>query len=583
MRARCASGVGTSAAHEQSFLTFDQFVWVEIFTTTHACAIHDGVVVVMVSEDVETQETTAPLPQDLESAHRLIASLYGDLDQSNKREKILHDQLAEDQRKLAAMQQQLHWLRNHVFGRRSEKGVPVEQQSLPFATAAGEVGEQQSDEDDARTETVEVPAHSRKRGGRRPLPENLPREIIELLPADEDLCCQGCETEKTRIGEDRTEELDYQPASFFIREYIRPKYACRACESGVTQAALPARPIEKGRPGAGLLAHVVTSKYGDHMPLYRLEPIFRRHGVEISRSTMSEWCGAVSALLEPVATQIAAEVLSSKWIQSDDTTVEVQDRSRSPAYPKGHIWVYRGEDGSAFYDFTWKRNSEGPLRILEKYRGYLQADAAPAYDGVYAKLPVMEVGCWAHARRRFKEAVRTSPREASQVVVWIGELYGLERSAKKRKLDASARKQMRRQQSKPILNGIHEYLKKITVTALPKSPLGDAIGYALRQWDALCRYTDNGSLEIDNNGAENALRPLCLGRKNWLFIGSEAAAHRTMVLLTLVQTCKAHHVDPFVYLRDVIDRVSTHPMSRIDELTPPRWKELRSQAVSAAA
>jgi len=261
----------------------------------------------------------------------------------------------------------------------------------------------------------------------------------------------------------------------------------------------------------------------------------------------------------------------------------VQDRSRSPAYPRGHIWVYRGEDGSAFYDFTWKRNSEGPLRILEKYRGYLQADAAPAFDDVHQKLPIIEVACWAHARRRFKEAVRTSPKEASQVMVWIGELYGIERSAKSKKLDADGRKALRQERSKPILDRIHEYLKKITITALPKSPLADAIGYALRQWEALCRYTEDGSLEIDNNGAENALRPLCLGRKNWLFIGSEAAAHRTMVLLTLVQTCKAHQVDPFAYLRDVIDRVSTHPMSRIDELTPRRWKELRQQSADKHA
>lgn len=537
-----------------------------------------------VSEDVETQKTTAPLPQDLESAHRLIADLMQRESELVKRETVLCKQVDDDQRKIASLEQQVHWLRNYVFGRRSEKGVPEGQHSLPFEPAAGAVEEQASDEQDTNIAAeIEVPAHKRKRSGRKPLPENLPREIIEIELAEEDRHCAGCDTEKSRIGEDRTEELDYQPASFFIREYVRPKYACRQCESGIVQAALPARPIEKGRPGPGLLAHVVTSKYGDHTPLYRLEPIFRRHGIEIGRSTLSEWCGAVSDLLRPVATQVAAGVLSSGWIQSDDTTVEVQDRSRSPAYPKGHIWVYRGEDGSAFYDFTWKRNSEGPLRILQQYRGYLQADAAPAYDEVHQKLPIVEVGCWAHARRRFKEAVRTSPKEASQVMVWIGELYGLERSAKKRKLDHQERKQLRQQQSRPILGRIHEYLKKITVTALPKSPLADAIGYALRQWDALCRYVDDGGLEIDNNGAENALRPLCLGRKNWLFIGSEAAAHRTMVLLTLVQTCKAHQVDPFAYLRDVIDRVSTHPMSRIDELTPRRWKELRQQTADSQA
>ena len=536
---------------------------------------------------MEPQGTTQSLPQDLESAHRLIAELVRSAaslrEQFGRRESALCEQISEDQRKIEALQQQLHWLRNHVFGRRSEKGVPAEQHSLPFATSNGAVEPGASDEDTKAEELTDVPAHKRRRGGRKRLPENLPREIIELVPADEDLRCRCCNTAKTRIGEDRTEELDYVPASFLIREYIRPKYACRKCEDGVVQAALPARPIDKGRPGPGLLAHVIASKYADHSPLYRLERIFPRHGIDIGRSTLSQWCGAVADLLRPVATQIATEVLGSKWIQSDDTTVEVQDRGRSPSYPKGHVWVYRGAEGSAFYDFTWQRNSEGPLRLLAGYQGYLQADAAPAYDEVYAKRPITEVGCWAHARRRFKEAVRTSPQEAAQVVAWIGELYGIERSAKKSRLDDNARQALREQRSRPILSRIRQYLERIAITTLPKSPLGDAIGYALRQWEALCRYTANGSLEIDNNGAENALRPLCLGRKNWLFIGSEPAAHRTMVLLTLVQTCKAHQVDPFAYLRDVIDRVSTHPMSRIDELTPGRWKELRAPQHERAA
>ena len=547
---------------------------------------------------METQGTTQSLPQDLESAHRLITELVCSeaslreqfnrresalCEQFGRRESALCEQISEDQRKIEALQQQLHWLRNHVFGRRSEKGVPVEQQSLPFATSNGAVEPGASDEDPKPEERTDVPAHKRRRGGRKRLPENLPREIIELVPADEELRCRCCNTAKTRIGEDRTEELDYVPASFLIREYIRPKYACRKCEDGVVQAALPARPIDKGRPGPGLLAHVIASKYADHSPLYRLERIFPRHGIDIGRSTLSQWCGAVADLLRPVATQIATEVLGSKWIQSDDTTVEVQDRGRSPSYPRGHVWVYRGSDGSAFYDFTWQRNSEGPLRLLAGYQGYLQADAAPAYDEVYAKRPITEVGCWAHARRRFKEAVRTSPQEAAQVVAWIGELYGIERSAKNNRLGDDACQALREQRSRPILSRIRQYLEQIAITALPKSPLGDAIGYALRQWEALCRYTADGSLEIDNNGAENALRPLCLGRKNWLFIGSAPAAHRTMVLLTLVQTCKAHQVDPFAYLRDVIDRVSTHPMSRIDELTPRRWKELRAPQHERAA
>ena len=365
---------------------------------------------------METQETTGPLPQDLQSAHQLIAALYGDLDQSSKRESVLHEQISAERRRVDALEQQLHWLRTQVFGRRSEKGVPVEQQALPFVTAAGQIEAEARDEDGDAVLT-DVPAHTRRRrGGRTPLPADLPREIVELQPADADLCCQGCQTAKVRIGEDRTEELDYQPASMLVRVFVRPKYACRQCASGVVQAALPARPIEKGRPGPGLLAHVITSKYGDHLPLYRLERIFPRHGIDISRKTLSGWCGAVADLLRPVATQIAADVLSSQWVQCDDTGVDVQDRTANPQIRTGHVWTYRGSDASAFYDFTWTRNSAGPLRVLARFRGYLQADAAPCFDDVYARLPIIEVGCWAHARRRFKEAVRTSPKEAAQVV-----------------------------------------------------------------------------------------------------------------------------------------------------------------------
>jgi transposase len=386
------------------------------------------------------EDTTAPLPRDLESAHRLIASLFSDLDHSTRRESTLREQIDDDQRKIRTLEHQLDVLRQRVFGRRSEKGVPEGQQALPFVTAAGLVDENTSDEELVEpTSVMEVAAHQRrKHPGRKPLPENLPREYVEIVPSDEELHCAGCDVEKVKIGEDRTQELDYVPASFVVREFIRPKYACRQCESGVVQAALPARPIEKGRPCPGLLAHVITSKYADHLPLYRLEKIFLRHGVDLSRGTLSEWCGAVADLLESVAVQIAAEVLGSKWVQTDDTPVQVQGASEQP-YRNGHIWVYRGSDGSAFYDFTWKRNRDGPLRVLAEYEGYLQADAAPAYDDVYATRPIVEVGCWAHARRGFKEAVKTSPREAAQLLVWIGELYGLERSAKQRKLDDNQR------------------------------------------------------------------------------------------------------------------------------------------------
>lgn len=494
---------------------------------------------------------------DLQSAQALIAELEHQIEQ---------------------LRHQLAHLTKYVFGRRSEKGSDVPEQGvLPFASAAGEVEVASEDEEPAHSEVKSY--QRRKHPGRKALPPELPREQVVLDLSAEHKHCGGCDQPKVRIGCDSTETLDYKPASLFVREYVRPKYACPRCQEGVEQQSLPIRPIEKGRPEPGLLAHVVTSKYADHLPLYRQEQIFSRQGVGITRNLMSEWNGAVADLLTPLAEAIHTQILASRWIQSDDTGVEVQG---ADGYRNGHIWVYRGEHGENSYDFSWQRNRDGPLSRLRGYRGFLQADAAPAFDDVYRQYPqVIEVGCWAHARRYFKEAQASSPVAASQVVVLIGELYGIEKSIKQ--LHEAQRHSQRQQRAKPVLDRIHGYLREIEVQALPKSPLGQAITYALNQWQALNRYIEHGALEIDNNGAERAIKPIVLGRKNWLFIGSEAAAHRTCVLLTLVNTCKALHINPFEYLRDVIERVSTHPMSRIEELTPRLWKRLRQQATPAAA
>jgi len=513
---------------------------------------------------VEATHTHSTTVTDLESARALIDELAR--------------QVELDQREIDKLRHQLAHLTKYVFGRRSEKGHDVPEQCvLPLASAAGKV--EAAGEDEAAVQT-EVKSHQRrKHPGRKALSKELPRQQVVLDVDPEQTHCGGCDQPKVRIGCDSTETLDYQPASLFIREYLRPKYACPRCQDAVVQQSMPLRPIEKGRPEPGLLAHVITSKYAYHLPLYRQEQIFSHQGVGITRSLMSEWNGAVADLLKPLAETIHGQILQSRYVQSDDTGIEVQG---AEGYRNGHMWVYRGEDGEVSYDFSWQRNRDGPLKRLNGYKGYLQADAAPAFDEVYRQCPeIKEVGCWAHARRYFKEAQATSPLHASQVVVLIGELYGIERSIKH--LDENERYAQRRQRAKPVLDRLNGYLREIGVQALPKSPLGQAITYVLNQWQALNRYLEHGALEIDNNGAERAIKPLVLGRKNWLFIGSEAAAHRTCVLLTLVNTCKALHINPFEYLRDVIERVSAHPMSRIAELTPREWKRLRKLAASAAA
>jgi transposase len=522
---------------------------------------------------VESGQSAAPTGAPPEPV-RVVAEL----------EKIITELTREN----ARLKHYLELLRRRVFGRSSEKGtieVP-EQQALPFEpSAAGAVSPEASDEQCADDERAEAKPAERKHRGRRPLEREIPRRRIVILPAEADRTCTCCGTAKARISEDVTEELDYQPSSYFINEYARPILACPSCKDGIAQAALPWRPIEKGRPGAGLLAQVVTAKYADHLPLYRQEQGLARHGIEISRRTLSEWNGAVADLLKPIVEAMTREqVLRSAWIQTDDTGLEVQQRNQVPAARDGHLWVYRAAEGEVVYDFTWSRNRDGPMRMLAGYRGYLQADAAPAYDDVFVRHPeILEVACWAHARRYFKEAAPTAAVECAQVLAWIGELYGLERTASERKLGADARRELRQSRSRPVLARIAARLDVLALTVLPKSPLAQAVTYARNNWTALTRYTEDGRLKIDNNGAEQALRPIVLGRKNWLFAGSEAAAHRTAVLCSLVQTCKNLGVEPFAYLRDVIDRISMHPMPRIIELTPREWKRLRDERRRDAA
>ena len=465
------------------------------------------------------------------------------------------------------LRNQLAWLRKRLFGPRAERLDPdqlrlefMEQEDVPPPF----VDEAPDDE--------ESPDRRKKKGrrnGRAPLPKDLPRKRVEYHPDPEDLVCSCCRGEKDRIGEEVTEELEYVPASMFVFEHVRVKYACRACEEGVVLGDLPPRPIEKGRPGPGLLAHVVTSKYGDHLPLNRLEGIFGRHGVSIARSTMCDWVRDVASLLSPIVSEMRRGLLRTDLLQTDDTPIRVQTGERKTK--KGHIWAYLSpERGEVVYEFTLSRARDGPERFLTGFRGYMQADAYSGYDRIFARGEVTEVGCWAHARRKFYEALDTSPEEASAVLAGIRRLYAIEKKAKA--LEPKAVAELRREKSLPILEAIREYIDAEADRALPQSPLAQAITYARNQWAALTRYVEDGRLPIDNNAVERALRKIAVGRKNWLFAGSPAGGGRAATLYSLVESCRMQGIDPFAYLRDVLDRISTLPVSRIAELTPRGWK-----------
>ena len=507
------------------------------------------------------------LPDDLPLCHEMIRELVKKVKQSH----VMIEKL----------QHQLEQLLKARYGPRADRIDPNQvwlfDQLLHQLEAPSQIQEVAKEEDRASQSQPAKQGH-----GRKPLPAHLPRKRIEhdIDPADR--ICDRCGEEKTLIGMEKSEQLEYIPASFVVNEHIYLKYACKPCEDGVVTADRPSRPIEKGLPGPGLLAHVTTSKYSDHLPLARQENIFRRHGVEISRSTQCDWMRAGAQLLLPLYESMKKEVLCSKVVQTDDTPVPVRDRYLAKTRP-GRLWVYRGDEGHPYtvYDYTASRKRDGPASFLSDFKGYLQADAYGGYDGIYATKDVKEVACWAHARRKFVDAQSTDSARAVNAVARIRLLYDVEEEAKDR--SPTERYALRQERSKPTLEAFESWLREEHRTVLPKSPIGEAIAYALSNWQALIRYTEDGDLSIDNNGAERALRSIAVGRKNWLFCGSDRGGETASVLYSFTQSAKRHRLDPFAYLRDVFDRINDIPMSRLTELLPDRWKAIRDQPAEQAS
>ena len=495
------------------------------------------------------------LPTDIHTLQQMVLQLLADVDAKTHR--------------LQDLQNQLEWFKRHTFGRKSEKYDP--NQKLLFEALEEKLKSRQSELLESQRSSDMAKKKENRRNGRKPLPHDLPRERIELDPEKESLRCSTCGREKQRIGEEVTEELDYVPASFVVRQHVRGKYACKICQDGVVIADLPSRPIEKGRPGTGLLAHILVSKYGDHLPLHRQEGICKRHGLSIRRSTMCDWVGQSAELLRPIVQEMKRQLLVSPKIHTDDTSVPVRNGPRKQIR-KGYLWVYIDRKNHVVFDYTPNRCREGPVEFLGDYCGYLQADAYAGYDAVFEKGLATEVGCWAHARRKFYDAKETDPARAHEMLALIGELYQIERQAKEEKRNPAEIKILRQETSKPILDKIQQRLEIFSVEVLPKSPLGQAVGYARGQWQALNRYLEDGILDIDNNLSERTLRMVVIGRKNWLFAGHDNGAHRAAIIYSLIASCKLCKIDPFAYLRDVLDRVSIHPASQIADLLPANWK-----------
>jgi transposase len=499
----------------------------------------------------------ATLPDDLDTAHRQI------------REQA--ETLRQQSHLIARLQHQLEQLLRQRYGKKGEKVDP--DQLLLFAQeilAQSEPTPGQPPSPEPAPEKPKVQGH-----GRKPLPASLPRKRIVHDVSPEDRACPECGQERRKIGEEVREQLEYVPASLLVLRHVRPKYACKGCAAHVVIAPRLPDPIEKGLPGPGLLAHVAVSKYADHLPLHRQEGILRRHGIELSRSTMCDWMADVGGLLAPIVKEMKRRILLSRVIQTDDTPVVVQD-PRGKGKKTGRLWVYLGDRENPFvvYDYTPDHSGDGPETFLKAYRsGYLQSDGYTGYDALHRR-GLVEVSCWAHARRKFYDARTSDPERSHAAIARIGRLYEVEKEARERKLDDAARHVLRQERSRLVLESFGGWLEGEAPKVLPKSPIGEAIAYARSNWRALSRYLEGDFLSIDNNASENAMRPIAVGRKNWLFCGSDNGGRTAAIWMSLTSSCKGLNVEPFAYLRDVIGRVSTHPNSRIAELLPDRWKPI---------
>jgi transposase len=447
----------------------------------------------------------------------------------------------------------------------------------------------------------------RGRHGRRRLPADLERrQVIHDLPDDQKVC-PSCHEPRVVIGEQVSEQLDYHPAKLFVRQHVRRSYACPACLAKaidpvpegqpeppalIVTAPKPPQPIDKGLPGPGLLAHVITSKYADHLPLHRQEAMLARQGVELSRSTLCDWMAAAADLLAPLYLWMVSEVLKSRVVQTDETRVPVQEPGQAKT-KSGRLWVYLGDRDHPFtvYDYRPDKARDGPAAVLKDFTGFLQADAANVFDGLYAPGVITEVACWAHARRHFHEARDSDATRSAEALARIGGFYAVERQAAETidrdRLAGEAadalRRRSRQEQTVPQLVGFATWLDEQAKVVLPKSPMGQAIAYARRHWPALARFSEHGFLNIDNNASERALRAVAVGRKNWLFAGSDAGGRTAAVLYSLTQTCRRHQVDPFAYLQDVLARLPGLPAEQLPELAPHAWAEAQRTRVNPVA
>jgi transposase len=503
----------------------------------------------------------AALPDDVGALHRMIGELAA----------ALESERTDARTEIDRLRQIIRTLQRGRFGRRSER---LDDDQL-------QLGLEDLDADIARVEAKSAPSATPQRkdadaGPRPSLADHLPCE--DRILAMEIAVCPGCGGAIHKIGETVSEMLDYVPARVRVLRIRRPKYSCRTCGT-IHQAPAPERPIAKGLATPGLLAHVLVSKYCDHLPLYRQSQIFARQGVTLNRSTLASWVGGASWWLEALHSRLAGHVFASAKLFADDTPLPVLDPGRGRTRT-GRLWVYVRDDRpwggpdppAAVYFYSADRKAERPAGHLARFRGVLQVDGYAGFERLTERGGIVLAACWAHVRRKFYDVHQaTQSPIAAEALHRIGALYAIEREISGRR--ANDRTTARAERSRSLVDALKPWLEAQLHRVPPRGTLAEAIRYALARWPALCRFIDDGRVDLDNNAVERAIRPVALGRKNHLFAGSDGGADRWAVVASLLETAKLNRVEPYAYLKDVLDRMTTgHPMGQIDDLRPWNWK-----------
>jgi transposase len=467
--------------------------------------------------------------------------------------------------KVSQMQFQIDQMQRLLFGAKRERFVKdpdKDQMTLPF-----EVPEET--EPEKQQETINYTRTKVKREnhpGRLPLPDHLPVEEIILEPK-EDTTGMKC------IGREITDQLELVPAKLYIKRYIRPRYITPQDDESLNHkgiiAELPVFPIEKGIAGPGLLAQVMIDKFVDHLPIYRQIERFKRERVKISSSTINGWQESVCNLLEPLYDTLKRRVLAQGYIQVDETPIQVLDKNKKGKTHRGYHWVYYSPlEKTVFFDYQHGRSRAGPSKLLKNFSGYLQSDGYAVYDIIAKRESITHLNCIAHARREFEKALAYDKPKAEYAMEMFQKLYAIEREAREDNLSSQQRYELRLDQALPLLNELGKWIVETYKSALPKSPIGKATAYCIPRWDKLTNYLLDGSLEIDNNLAENSIRPITLGRKNYLFAGSARGAERAAMFYSFFGTCKKNDVNPFEWLRKVLEVIPEHKANKLHELLP---------------